>query len=170
MSISPQTFSHKDRKLTWFNRIFHMPIVVGTDYASQKWGIFSSFEAAAQKQEKLLQRSGDAMNELRFAFKLNLKSSKAEKFEVIFSACFLDVCWKFKCVNTILWCMCGCARTCWLFMWTLACVFIHIFRACSNEFGNTSKPIFQCLPKHSNNPVVLRALCSQDTWGTAEQQ
>lgn len=54
MSISAQTFSHKGRKLTWFNKIFHMLVVVGTGYASQKWEIFSWFEAAAQKQEKLL--------------------------------------------------------------------------------------------------------------------
>lgn len=54
MSISAQTFSHKDIKLTWFNKIFHMPVVVGTGYASQKWEVFSWFEGATQKQEKLL--------------------------------------------------------------------------------------------------------------------
>lgn len=49
-------------------------------------------------------------------------------------------------------------------------VWLYIFRACSDALDKTSKPIFQCLPKQSNNPVVLTALCSQDTWGTAEQQ
>lgn len=47
MNISPPAFSYKDRKLSWFNRIFHMPIVMGTGYTSQKWEIFSLFEAAA---------------------------------------------------------------------------------------------------------------------------
>lgn len=47
MNISPPAFSHKDRKLSWFNSIFHMPVVVGTGYASQEWEIFSQFEAAA---------------------------------------------------------------------------------------------------------------------------
>lgn len=47
MNISPPAFSHKDRKLSWFNRIFRIPVVVGTGYANQKWEIFSLFEAAA---------------------------------------------------------------------------------------------------------------------------
>lgn len=49
MNISPSAFSYKDGKLSWFNRIFRMPIVMGTGYTSQKWEIFSLFEAAALK-------------------------------------------------------------------------------------------------------------------------
>lgn len=160
--------SHKARKFTWFNKIFHMPVVVCTVYPKQNRDIISQFRAATRKQEKLLQKPGDAVNELRFAFRLNLLLSKQEKFEVIFPACFLDACWQFKCMSTILWHVHGCVYTCWLFMWTPACAFTHILRAYSYPFDNTSKLIFQCLPMQRNNPVV--AFCSQDTWGTVEQQ
>lgn len=95
MSISPQTFSYTNRKLTRCNEIFHMPVIVGTGYASQEWEISSRLEAAAQSKWSFYRsRAVNEMNKLRFASKFSLKSWKAEKFEVIFSAPFLDICWR----------------------------------------------------------------------------
>lgn len=111
MSISPQTFSYTNRKLTRCNEIFHMPVIVGTGYASQEWEISSRLEAAAQKQVKLLQESCSEWNEqTQICIKIQPQILKGRE---IWGDLFCTFPWhllEVRCTNMVWWCIDGCAE------------------------------------------------------------